>query len=117
MGEDDLDARRRKLQGSLKEYEAAEARKAERANAGSSGMAGYAAAFRLSTEFVSAIVVGLVFGFALDWLFGTMPLFLIVFMMLGFAAGVLNVLRSAGLIQTPQVGKRAKDGDGDPPQP
>lgn len=32
--------------------------------------------------------------------------------MLGFAAGVLNVLRSAGLIQTPEPGKRRVDENG-----
>jgi ATP synthase protein I len=40
-------------------------------------------------------------------------LFLILLFLLGFVAGVLNVLRSAGLIQSPQVGKRPPErGDG-----
>ena len=34
---------------------------------------------------------------------------LILFLLLGFAAGVLNVLRSAGVVEQPQVGKRRKD--------
>ena len=69
-------------------------------------------------EFISAIAVGVVLGFALDWLLGTKPWLLILFLMLGFAAGVLNVLRSAGLIQSPQVGKRPPGhGDDSPPTP
>lgn len=103
----DLDARRRKLQASLEARRAAE--KAEEQRRERASMSGYAAAFRVSTEFVSAVFVGAILGYALDWLLGTMPLFLIILLLLGFAAGVLNVLRSAGLIQTPQVGKRRPD--------
>ncbi len=73
-------------------------------------MAGYAAAFRLSTEFISAVAVGFGLGYLADWALGTTPWLMIVLLLPGFAAGVVNVLRSAGLIQTPQVGKRPPDG-------
>ena len=104
--DDDLIARRRSLQEKLTEREAAEAAEKVKAGRGPSAAAGYAIAFRLSTEFVSAIAVGAVIGYGLDWLLGTSPWLMIVFFLLGFVAGVLNVLRSAGLIQSPQVGKR-----------
>ncbi|WP_420392006.1 AtpZ/AtpI family protein [Acuticoccus sp.] len=104
MANDEFEARRDRLQRTLSEREAAERAEAERAN--TSALAGYAAAFRLSTEFISAIAVGVVIGFALDWWLGTTPWLAIAFLMLGFVAGVLNVLRSAGLIQSPQPGKR-----------
>lgn len=47
-------------------------------------------------SFVLAIVIGLLFGYWLDRLFGTKPWFFFIFFVLGFAAGVLNVYRTAG---------------------
>jgi ATP synthase protein I len=40
------------------------------------------------TELVVGMLMGLGIGYGLDHLFGTMPLFLIIFTILGFAAGV-----------------------------
>lgn len=54
---------------------------------------------RLSTEFVAGILVGAAVGWLIDWSIGTSPWGLIVFLLLGFAAGVLNVVRAAGQIQ------------------
>ncbi len=48
---------------------------------------------RAGSEFVSAIIVGLGIGWALDRALGTNPAFLIVFFMLGVAAAVWNVIR------------------------
>lgn len=107
MSEDELEQRRASLRDRIDRHEAEEAEKTAASTRGAA--AGYAIAFRLSTEFVSAIVVGGVIGFGLDWLLGTQPLLLILFFLLGFVAGVLNVLRSAGLIQPPQVGKRPRE--------
>lgn len=56
---------------------------------------GYAQAFRLSSEFISAILVGLAIGYGLDLVFGTSPIAMIVLLILGFVAGVRNVLRAA----------------------
>ena len=50
-------------------------------------------AMRAGSEFVSAIVVGAGIGWVLDRLFGTKPLFLIVFFFIGVAAGVWSVIR------------------------
>jgi ATP synthase protein I len=55
--------------------------------------------FRLSTEFVAGILVGAGIGWLLDRWLGTSPLGMIVFLLLGFAAGVLNVVRAAGVVQ------------------
>lgn len=52
-------------------------------------------AFRFTTELVSALVVGGGIGWGLDWLFGTRPIFLVVFFMLGAAAGIRNVMHAA----------------------
>lgn len=55
---------------------------------------GIGLAFRIGAELVSALIVGLVIGYALDYWLGTKPWFLIVFFFLGAAAGVLNVYRA-----------------------
>jgi len=53
--------------------------------------------FRLSTELVAGVFVGAVLGWFLDRTLGISPWGLIVFVLLGFAAGVLNVIRGAGV--------------------
>ncbi|VAW48287.1 hypothetical protein MNBD_GAMMA03-509 [hydrothermal vent metagenome] len=58
-------------------------------------MAGLGRAIRMVAEFVSAIVVATAIGFGLDALFGTRPIFMIVLLLMGFVAGVLNVVRAA----------------------
>ena len=56
-------------------------------------------AFKISTEFVAAVVVGSIIGFILDNLFGTKPWVIIIFFIIGVIAGMLNVIRSAKLMQ------------------
>ncbi len=57
--------------------------------------------FRLSTELVAGVLVGAAIGWGLDKWLGISPWGLIVFLLLGFAAGVLNVIRAAGAGQNP----------------
>jgi ATP synthase protein I len=59
---------------------------------------GYARGFRLSSELVAGVLVGAGLGWLIDRLLGISPWGLIVFLLLGFAAGVLNVMRSAGVV-------------------
>jgi ATP synthase protein I len=59
---------------------------------------GYAKGFRLSSELVAGVVVGAGLGWLTDRWLGIAPWGLIVFLLLGFAAGVLNVMRSAGVV-------------------
>jgi ATP synthase protein I len=56
--------------------------------------------FRLSTELVAAVLVGAGLGWLLDKGLGISPWGMIVFLLLGFAAGVLNVMRAAGVVDT-----------------
>ena len=51
--------------------------------------------FRLSSELVAGVLVGAAIGWGIDRLLSTSPFGLIVFLLLGFAAGVVNVVRSA----------------------
>lgn len=64
---------------------------------------------RVGLELVSALVVACAIGWGLDWLFGTKPIFLIAFVPLGGAAGVLNVWREFAPRQEPS-GKKPQDG-------
>ena len=58
----------------------------------------FARGFRLSTEFVAGILVGAAIGWLIDRWVGTSPWGMIVFLLLGFAAGVLNLMRAAGVV-------------------
>ncbi|WNJ99273.1 AtpZ/AtpI family protein [Thalassospiraceae bacterium LMO-JJ14] len=65
-------------------------------------------AFRVSVELVSAVAVGLAIGWVLDEWLDTRPWVMVVFIILGFAAGVMNVYRMAsGMSNT--MGYREKE--------
>ena len=53
--------------------------------------------FRLSSELVAGVVVGAAIGWGVDRWLSTTPFGLMVFLLLGFTAGVVNVVRSAGV--------------------
>ncbi|WP_406856616.1 AtpZ/AtpI family protein [Alsobacter sp. KACC 23698] len=59
-------------------------------------------AFRLSTEFVAGIIAGCGLGWAFDAMVGSKPWGLIVGLMLGFGAGVWNVMRASGFTRPPK---------------
>ena len=56
-------------------------------------------AFKMSTELVSAVVVGTIIGFILDKTFGTEPWLILIFFFVGVAAGIINVVKSAKKMQ------------------
>jgi ATP synthase protein I len=62
-------------------------------------------AWRMVIELVMAIVIGGAMGWGLDTLFGTMPLFLIAFVLFGLGAGVRLMLRTAEEMQRPRPGE------------
>lgn len=64
----------------------------------SSDTSALARGFRLSAEFVAGILVGAGFGWLLDRWLGTSPWGMIVLLLFGFAAGVLNMMRAAGVM-------------------
>lgn len=55
---------------------------------------GMAYGMRMAAELVAAVIVGGVIGWGLDRLLGSKPWLFLLFFVLGFAAGVLNVVRS-----------------------
>ena len=56
-------------------------------------------AFKMSTELVSAVVVGTIIGFILDKWFGTKPWLILIFFFVGVIAGIMNVIKSAKKLQ------------------
>jgi ATP synthase protein I len=57
-----------------------------------------AVGLRLSSELVAGVVVGAALGWGFDRLLSTSPWGLIVFLLLGFVAGVVSVMRTAGVM-------------------
>jgi len=60
---------------------------------GADGMSPWGIGLRVGIELVSALVVAVAIGYGLDYLFGTKPILMAVFVLLGGAAGILNVWR------------------------
>jgi ATP synthase protein I len=71
-----------------------------------SGRSGFARGFQLSSELVAGVIVGAVIGWSLDYWLGISPWGMIVFLLVGFVAGVVNVMRSAGVWPRPGAGDR-----------
>ena len=59
-----------------------------------SDMSGLSRGFRLASEFAAAIIVGAGLGYLIDMVLPTRPWAMVVLLLLGFAAGVLNVVRA-----------------------
>ncbi|MDW3224531.1 MAG: AtpZ/AtpI family protein [Paracoccaceae bacterium] len=71
-------------------------------------------AWRMVIELVAGLGIGFGIGYGLDWLFGTIPIFLVLFTMLGLAAGVKTMLRSAQEMQENKMAQEAETKDGEP---
>lgn len=61
-------------------------------------------AWRMVIELVTGMFLGLGIGYGLDRAFGTAPIFLVIFSMLGFAAGVRTMLGTARTMAAPKPG-------------
>ncbi|TJV39611.1 MAG: ATP F0F1 synthase subunit I [Mesorhizobium sp.] len=108
---DDLERRRRELEASLATRLPNRLEGKDDAKAGSA--AGYGQAVKLSSEFIAGVVVGAGIGWIIDRMAGTSPWGLIVFLLLGFGAGVLNVMRSAGVVAEFGKGNKSRPGRDD----
>ena len=98
--DDDLARRSRELEAKLSAVRPVRAGEDDQSGSGSA--VGYGQAFKLSSEFIAGIAVGVGIGWLIDRVAGTSPWGLIIFLLLGFVAGVLNVLRSAGMVAQPR---------------
>ena len=86
MSQDDLNQRIAKAQAEI------DARERPRYMATSKGMG---LGFRMASDFAAAVIVGAILGWGLDALFGWTPWGLVSCLMLGFVAGVRNVVATA----------------------
>ncbi len=68
-------------------------------------------AWRMVLELVVGLLIGLGIGWGLDAAFGTRPIFLVLFILLGFAAGVNVMMRTAKEVQKNQVARAAKENE------
>jgi ATP synthase protein I len=90
-----LDQRLSKIKDSRKTGTDQSGNEQDNAQARASAMA---MGFRLSSELVAGVLVGAALGWGFDRLLSTSPWGLIVFLLLGFTAGVINVMRAAGVM-------------------
>ena len=97
----DLSARLKELSGRIaaERHEQAESAKPP---ASMQDASGYARGYKLVSEFAAGTLVGGLIGYGIDWLFGTLPFGLIFFLLLGFGAGFLNLVRAAKRMPPPQ---------------
>ena len=66
------------------------------------GMSPWGIGLRVGIELVSALVVAVAIGYGLDYWFGTRPILTAVFVLLGGAAGILNLWRMFAPRETTQ---------------
>lgn len=107
--DEDLERRRRELDAKLASRKTEEALR-DRPGPDNSG---FGQALKLSGEFIAGIVVGAGLGWFIDQYAGTTPWGMIVFLLLGFGAGVLNVLRSAGVVAEAGIRSESDDAAGE----
>lgn len=81
-------------------------------------MSGLARGLRIGTEFIAAVLVGAIIGYLIDLGLGTSPWGLLILLLMGFAAGILNVIRVVAKMNaaTPappgsDLGPDAEDGE------
>jgi len=109
---EDLDARVREAQRRMS------AANPPRGQGDGSSRSGLGLAFRLGVELVSALILGVAIGYLLDRWLGTKPWLLILFFILGSAAGLLNVFRVAnGEARVVGFGQRGRPDKTSPPAP
>jgi ATP synthase protein I len=96
--EADLSARLQRLGERLGQQRSDRPSENDSGQGASSDQSALALGFRLASEFVAGVLVGAAVGWLIDRFAGTTPWGMIVFLLLGFVAGVLNMLRAAGAI-------------------
>lgn len=77
--------------------------KGKRAPGATAGIGQGEAAWRMVLELVTGMGLGLAIGYGLDTVFGTKPILMVIFVLLGFAAGIRTMLRTAA-----ELGKQAE---------
>jgi ATP synthase protein I len=89
------DAERARLDEVQQRIDALRAARAPKRNPAAEKFTAASLAWRMVTELVVGVLIGAAMGWGIDSLLATKPLFLLVFGLLGFAAGIRTVMRSA----------------------
>lgn len=96
---EERDALKRRASELGKRLDQVQARKAPPGRNGRARGNALGQAFKIVAELVVGVVVGGGMGWALDKALGTRPWLLVLFLVLGFAAGLSNVVRTARRMQ------------------
>ena len=89
----------------LEERIAQARKKGERTPGAMRGLSQGEAGWRMVIELATGMAVGLGIGYGLDALLGTRPVLMVIFALLGFAAGVRTMLKTAQSLQASQGDK------------
>jgi ATP synthase protein I len=114
----ELSARLQRLEKRLGEVRGEETERKARQESGGGDPAGMGKAFRLSAEFMAGIIAGAGLGYAIDKISGSSPWGLMILTVLGFCAGIYNVMRAAGFVRPQRppggdAGQGRRPGGGD----
>ena len=88
-----------RLRALEKRIEAAKGKPEEARSQTAKGFSQGEVAYRMVIELATGILVGVGIGYGLDVLFGTLPILLAIFSLVGFAAGVRTMLGTARQLQ------------------
>jgi ATP synthase protein I len=97
----DLSERLKDLSGRIAQEES-EHKESQKPAVSYGNASGYAQGYRLIAEFVAGTLVGGLIGYGIDRVLGTLPFGLIIFLLLGFGAGFLNMARAANRVPPAQ---------------
>lgn len=68
-------------------------------------------AWRMVIELVAGLGIGFAMGYGIDALLGTTPIFMVIFLFFGLAAGVQTMMRTAEELRTDDLGQDLPDED------
>lgn len=101
------DADKARLEDVQARIDALRAARAPKRNPASEKFTAASLAWRMVTELVVGVLVGAAIGWGIDSLIATKPLMMIVFGLLGFAAGIRTVMRSADEVRRREAALRS----------
>lgn len=114
MEEDSFSDRLKRLEDRI---EAARSARAEPTRTGRGEFTQGSLAWRMVIELVVGMGLGLAIGLGLDSLLGTRPFLLVIFALLGFAAGVRTMMRTAAEVREKRSEGALLDGTAKPARP
>lgn len=110
--DDDAQERLRRLSERIERFRSERAAREGATSRGERHYSQVSQGWRMVSELVAGLVIGVGIGYGLDVLFGTLPVFLVLFTLLGFVAGVRVMMRTADEVRRQnEAGAPADKGD------